>query len=64
MQGEAFWRISDEFGDQVTLINHIPCHSIHRFLTDFDVIVSSGRGAMEALARGFPRFVRGLSMPD
>ncbi len=58
--GEAFWRISDEFGDQVTLINHIPCHSIHRFLTDFDVIVSSGRGAMEALASGIPTLCAGF----
>jgi glycosyltransferase involved in cell wall biosynthesis len=58
--GEAFWRISDEFGAQVTLINHIPCHSIHRFLTDFDVIVSSGRGAMEALASGIPTLCAGF----
>ena len=58
--GEAFWRISDDFGDQVTLINHIPCHSIHRFLTDFDVIVSSGRGAMEALASGIPTLCAGF----
>jgi glycosyltransferase involved in cell wall biosynthesis len=58
--GEAFWRMSDEFGDQVTLINHIPCHSIHRFLTDFDVIVSSGRGAMEALASGIPTLCAGF----
>src|SRR3954470_12771936 len=57
--GEAFWRISDNFGDQVTLINYIPCHSIHRFLTDFDVIVSSGRGAMEALASGIPTLCAG-----
>src|SRR5215210_6835193 len=57
--GEAFWRMSDDFGDQVTLINHIPCHSIHRFLTDFDVIVSSGRGAMEALASGIPTLCAG-----
>ena len=58
--GEAFWRISDRFGTQMTLINHIPCHSIHHFMPEFDVVVSSGRGAMEALASGVPALCAGF----
>jgi glycosyltransferase involved in cell wall biosynthesis len=57
--GDAFWSLSDNFGDRMTLINHIPCHSLHHFLTDFDVVVSSGRGAMEALASGIPTLCAG-----
>jgi glycosyltransferase involved in cell wall biosynthesis len=58
--GDAFWTISDRFGSRLTLINHIPCHSLHRFLDSFDVVVSSGRGVMEALASGLPAICAGF----
>jgi glycosyltransferase involved in cell wall biosynthesis len=59
--GEAFWAISDRFGDELTLINHIPCHSIHNFLHHFDIVVSAGRGVMEALASGLPALAAGFA---
>jgi glycosyltransferase involved in cell wall biosynthesis len=59
--GDAFWQLSDEYGAQITLIDHIPCHSIHHFLPDFDVVVASGRGAMEALACGIPTLCAGFA---
>ena len=58
--GDAFWAISDRFGDQLTLINHIPCHSVHTFLHHFDLVVSAGRGVMEALASGLPALAAGF----
>jgi glycosyltransferase involved in cell wall biosynthesis len=58
--GEQFWPISDSLGSRITLVNFIPCHSIHNFLHQFDVVVSSGRGVMEALASGIPAICAGL----
>jgi glycosyltransferase involved in cell wall biosynthesis len=58
--GASFWSMSDQFGARLTLINHIPCHSIHNFLGNFDAVVSSGRGAMEALASGLPTLCAGF----
>jgi len=52
--GEAFWKISDKYGRDLTLINHIPCHSIHNFLHHFDIVASARRGVFEALACGLP----------
>jgi glycosyltransferase involved in cell wall biosynthesis len=58
--GEVFWEISDTYGETLTLINHIPCHSIHNFLPRFEAVISSGRGAMEALACGLPTLCAGF----
>jgi glycosyltransferase involved in cell wall biosynthesis len=52
--GEAFWKVSDRYGRDLTLINHIPCHSMHNFLHHFDIVASAGRGVLEALACGIP----------
>ena len=57
--GEAFWKISDKYGRDLTLINHIPCHSIHNFLHHFDIVASAGRGVFEALACGLPALCAG-----
>ncbi|QDU63979.1 hypothetical protein Pan216_48600 [Planctomycetes bacterium Pan216] len=58
--GAGFWDLSDRLGHRLTLINHIPCHSIHRFLPQFDLVVSSARGVMEAFACGLPALCVGL----
>lgn len=58
--GDTFWTLSDRFGAKLVLINFIPCHSIHHFLHNFDVVVSSGRGVMETLASGLPALCAGL----
>jgi len=58
--GDEFWPISDRLGTRITLVNFVPCHSIHHFLLMFDLIVSSGRGVMEALASGIPAICAGL----
>jgi glycosyltransferase involved in cell wall biosynthesis len=58
--GDLFWEISDRFGSEVALINYSPCHSIQNLLPWFDVVVSSGRGAMEALACGVPVLCAGF----
>jgi len=50
--GEAFWKVSDRYGSDLTLVNYIPCHSIHNFLHHFDIVASAGRGVLEALACG------------
>ena len=50
--GSAFWPLSDRWGHRATFVNFVPSHSMHRFVPKFDVIVSSGRGVMEALACG------------
>jgi len=57
--GEAFWKISDQYGRDLTLINHIPCHSIHNFLHHFDIVASAGRGVFEALGCGIPALCAG-----
>jgi len=57
--GDAFWKISDQYGRDLTLINHIPCHSIHNFLHHFDIVASAGRGVLEALACGLPALCAG-----
>ena len=57
--GDAFWKISDLYGRDLTLINHIPCHSIHNFLHHFDIVASAGRGVLEALACGLPALCAG-----
>lgn len=58
--GEGFWQLSDTCGTKAVLIHHIPCHSIHGFLPEFDLVVSSGRGAMEALACDIPVLCAGF----
>ena len=57
--GDAFWKISDQYGRDLTLINYIPCHSIHNFLHHFDIVASAGRGVFEALACGLPTLCAG-----
>ena len=57
--GEAFWKISDQYGRDLTLINHMPCHSMHNFLHHFDIVASAGRGVFEALACGLPALCAG-----
>jgi glycosyltransferase involved in cell wall biosynthesis len=57
--GGSFWGYSDEIGQDVVLINHIPAHSIHNFLPQFQLVLSTGRGAMEALACGIPVILAG-----
>ena len=57
--GDAFWKISDQYGRDLTLINYIPCHSIHNFLHHFDIVASAGRGVFEALACGLPALSAG-----
>jgi hypothetical protein len=58
--GQLFWDISDSFGNDGVVINHIPCHSIPRFIAQYDVVISSGRGVMEACAVGRPAICAGL----
>ena len=57
--GDAFWKISDQYGRDLTLINYIPCHWIHNFLHHFDIVASAGRGVFEALACGLPALCAG-----
>jgi glycosyltransferase involved in cell wall biosynthesis len=59
--GPGFWEISDRFGSEIILINHVPCHSIPNLLGEMDVAVSVGRGAMEAMASGVPAICAGYS---
>jgi len=58
--GDKFWKLCDRFGTSITPINFIPCTSIQRFLPNFDVVISSARGVMEALAMGLPALCGGF----
>lgn len=58
--GEAFWDLSDQFGERISLVNHSPCHSMHNFIARFNVVISSGRGVMEALASDIPAICAGF----
>ncbi|MEU1805640.1 hypothetical protein [Streptomyces sp. NPDC019937] len=57
--GPGFWDISDRFGSEIILINHVPCPSIPNLLAEMDVVISLGRGAMEAMATGIPTLCAG-----
>jgi hypothetical protein len=52
--GPGFWGLEQRFGDEILLMNHVPNRSIPLLLRDTDVVVSLGRGAMEAMASGLP----------
>ncbi|MGH9279819.1 MAG: hypothetical protein ACRD12_17185 [Acidimicrobiales bacterium] len=58
--GSLFWEVSDTFGEFITLLNFVPCQSIHNFIRSYDVVISSGRGVMEALACGIPAICAGF----
>ncbi len=58
--GDTFWSISDRFGSWMTPVHFIPCTSIQNFLPAFDVVISSARGVMEALAMGIPAICGGF----
>nr|WP_202447767.1 hypothetical protein [Streptomyces sp. SID5468] len=57
--GPGFWDFSDRFGSEIVLINHVPCQSIPNLLGEMDVVISLGRGAMEAMATGIPTLCAG-----
>ncbi|MFE2376523.1 hypothetical protein [Streptomyces sp. NPDC059398] len=57
--GPGFWDTSDRFGSDIVLINHVPCQSIPNLLAEMDVVISLGRGAMEAMATGIPTLCAG-----
>ncbi|MFS8201136.1 hypothetical protein ACLVWQ_20895 [Streptomyces sp. CWNU-52B] len=57
--GPGFWDMSDRFGSEIVLINHVPCQSIPQLLGEMDVVISLGRGAMEAMATGIPTLCAG-----
>ncbi|WP_328330989.1 MULTISPECIES: hypothetical protein [unclassified Streptomyces] len=57
--GPGFWDTSDRFGSEIILINHVPCQSIPNLLGEMDVVISLGRGAMEAMATGIPTLCAG-----
>ncbi|GAA1650414.1 glycosyltransferase family 4 protein [Actinoplanes couchii] len=52
--GPGFWELERRFGDEILLMNHVPNRSVPRLLRDADVVVSLGRGVMEAMASGLP----------
>jgi glycosyltransferase involved in cell wall biosynthesis len=58
--GELFWEIADRYGDHVAILNYVPCHSVQNVIQQFDVVISSGRGVMEALACGIPTICAGV----
>ncbi|KOV64090.1 hypothetical protein ADK64_17930 [Streptomyces sp. MMG1121] len=58
-EGPGFWQTSDRFGSEIILINHVPCQSIPNLLGEMDVVISLGRGAMEAMATGIPTLCAG-----
>jgi hypothetical protein len=57
--GPGFWETSDRFGSEIILINHVQCQSIPNLLGEMDVVISLGRGAMEAMATGIPTLCAG-----
>lgn len=57
--GRHFWEIADRFGREILLINFVPYPAIQRLYRRTSLVVSSGRGAMEALASGIPTICAG-----
>jgi len=58
--GLGFWELSDSAGHRMVLINYIPCHSMQHFIRQYELVVSAGRGVMEALASGVPALCAGF----
>ncbi|MDT4991924.1 MAG: hypothetical protein QOH97_1816 [Actinoplanes sp.] len=52
--GPGFWELERRFGDEILLMNHVPNRSMPHLLRETDVVISLGRGAMEAMATGLP----------
>lgn len=52
--GPGFWDVEGRFGDEIILMNHVPNRSVPQLLRQVDVVISLGRGAMEAMATGLP----------
>lgn len=52
--GPGFWDVEDRFGNEIILMNHVPNRSVPNLLREMDVVISLGRGAMEAMATGLP----------
>ncbi len=52
--GPGFWDVAAAFGSAATVLSYTPPNSVPRFLSKFDLVISCGRGAMEALACGRP----------
>lgn len=52
--GDCFWDIVDEYSSRAVIVHYVPFLSMPRFLGDFELVVSSGRGAMEAMSCGKP----------
>jgi glycosyltransferase involved in cell wall biosynthesis len=57
--GDRFWSICDRFAAVITPVHFVPCTSIHHVLSNFDLVISSARGVMEALAMGIPALCGG-----
>lgn len=58
--GVHFWQIVKNYLDAIIPIDYIPCYSIHRFLSNFDLIITNGRGVMESMACGIPTIAAGI----
>lgn len=58
--GEYFREYTNRYTERITAISYVPCFSIHRFIPKFNVIISNGRGVMEAMSAGKPTIAAGV----
>ena len=48
------------FNKSVSFLNHVPCYKIDNIISQYDLIVSNGRGVMEGLASNIPSIAAGV----
>lgn len=58
-KGEGVKKLQDLFPFDFTFVSYVPYISMPRFVQNYDLVISSGRGVLEALSMGIPAIVAG-----
>ena len=58
--GNLFEYYKTLFNKSVSFLNHVPCYQIDNIISQYDIIVSNGRGVMEGLASNIPSIAAGV----
>lgn len=58
--GELFEHYKKIFSGSVSFLNHVPCYEINNIISQYDLIVSNGRGVMESMSSNIPAIAVGV----
>ena len=58
--GELFEKYRKEYKGKIQLLSHVPCYYINKIISQYDLVVSNGRGAMEGLSSNKPTIAAGV----